>query len=350
MAAGDLGSAEAAVPRWDLLEAEPPRKERLSVRVALNGGHGDVLIGVDAALRRYVLVRIPLGEEDALTERVSRGIGVQTVKMVPQDTGLEESFVEIACLDSQGHRALDLVIGELVEALERASGLTRVRLVQGVLSKWRRFWSGVPSGALSIEQQVGLFGELYFLSRWLCEALGPSRAVSTWRSPAGARNDFELPGLGVEVKTTKRVDAVHIIHGIDQLLEPVGGALLLFGLSVRDEASATESLPRLVSEIRSRLRDDLDALNAFDALLYAAGYDDRLEAGYAKLLFRVRTEGLYRVADDFPRLVPASIVGGLPAGISVVSYELRLDAAAPWMVASSASAAVKLLQDFSGTA
>lgn len=350
MAAGDLGSTEAAVPRWDLLEAEPPTKERLSVRVALSGRHGDVLIGVDAALRRYVLVRIPPGEEDALTERVSRGIGVQTVKMVPQDTGLEESFVEIACLDSQGHRAFDLVIGELVEALERASGLTRVRLVQGVLSKWRRFWSGVPSGALSIEQQVGLFGELYFLSRWLCEALGPTRAVSTWRGPAGARNDFELPGLGVEVKTTKRVDAVHIIHGIDQLLEPVGGALLLFGLSVRDEASATESLPRLVSEIRARLRDDLDALNAFDALLYAAGYDDRLEAEYAKLLFRVRTEGLYRVADDFPRLVPASIVGGLPAGIGAVSYELRLDAAAPWMVASSASAAIKLLRDFSGTA
>jgi hypothetical protein len=86
--------------RWDLLEAEPPTKGRLAVRTALSGRHADVLIGVDAALRRHVLVRIPQGEEDALAERVSRGIGVQTVKMVPKDTGLEESFVEIACLDS----------------------------------------------------------------------------------------------------------------------------------------------------------------------------------------------------------------------------------------------------------
>ncbi len=350
MAASDLGPGDAAVPQWAMLEAAPPTMQRLAVRIALSGRHGDVLIGIDAALRRYVLVRIPPGEEDALTERVSRGIGVQTVKMVPQDTGLEESFVEIACLDPQGHRALDLVIGELVEALERAGGLARVRLVQGVLAKWRRFWSGVPSGALSIEQQVGLFGELYFLSRWLCEALGPSRAVSTWRGPAGARNDFELPGLGVEVKTTKRVDAAHVIHGLDQLLEPVGGTLLLFGLCVRDEASATESLPRLVSEMRGRLKDDLDALNAFDTLLYAARYDDQLEAEYSKLLLRVRAEGLYRVADDFPRLVPSSIVGGIPAGIGAVSYELRLDAAASWMVASSAGAAVKLLRDFAGAA
>lgn len=338
---------EPTVPRWDLLEAEPPTKERLSVRRAFSDRHPDVLIAVDASLRRYVLVRIPRGEEEALTERVSRGIGVQTVTMVPTDTGSEESFVEVACLDPQGHRAFDLVIGELVEALERAAGLTRVRLVQGVLSMWRRFWSGVPSAALSVEQQVGLFGELYFLSRWLCEALGPARAVRTWRGPAGARNDFELPGIGIEAKTTRRVDAVHVIHGLDQLLEPVGGALLLYGLSVRDEASATESLPGLIHELRARFAGDMDTLNAFETLLYAAGYDDRLDAEYAKLLLRVRAEALYRVSGDFPRLVPASIVGGVPAGIAAVNYELRLDAAAAWMVAGSSGAASKLLKDFS---
>jgi hypothetical protein len=348
MATSSLEAAPAKVPRWDLLEAEPPTKERLAVRTALSGRHADVLIGVDAALRRHVLVRIPQGEEDALTERVSRGIGVQTVKMVPKDTGLEECFVEIACLDSQGYGALDLVISDLVDAVERSAGLTRVKLVQGVLSKWRRFWSGVPTNALGIEQQIGLFGELYFLCRWLSSALGPIKALGTWRGPAGSRNDFELAGLAIEAKTTKRVDAVHVIHGLDQLLEPAGGVLLLFALSVRDEASATEGLPRLVSEMRSRLADDADALNLFETLLYSAGYDDRLEAEYAKLMLRVRSEGLYRVSDGFPRLIPASIVGGLPAGVDAVNYEVRLDAAAAWMVASTPSAATKLLQDFSG--
>lgn len=336
-------------PRWDLLEAEPPTKERLAVRIALAGRHPDLLIGVDTALRRHVLVRIPPGEEDALTERVSRGIGVQTVKMLPQDTGVEEAFVEIACLDAQGHAAFDLVIAELVDSVERSAGLTRVKLVQGVLSRWRRFWSGVPNNALGLEQQVGLFGEVYFLSRWLSMALGPSKAVATWRGPGGARNDFELPGLGIEAKTTRRVDAAHVIHGLDQLLEPVGGALLLFGLSVRDEASATESLPRLVAEMRGRLADDADALAAFETLVYMAGYDDRLEAEYAKLLLRVRSEALYRVTEGFPRLVPNSIAGGLPPGVDAVTYELRLDAASGWIVASTPSAAIKLLQDFSAS-
>lgn len=347
MATGDLGRSNTSGPRWDLLEAEPPAKARLSVRIALNGRSADVLIGVDASLRRHVLVRIPAGEEDAVTERISRGIGVQTVKMIPHDTGNEELFVEIACLDAQGHRALDIVIAEMVEAVERAQGLTRVKIVQGVLARWRRFWSGVPSGALGIEQQIGLFGELYFLSRWLCEALGPVRAVSAWRGPTGARNDFEMPGLAIEAKTTMRVDAVHVIHGLEQLMEPAGGALLLFALSVRGEASATESLPKLVEEVRRRLDDDLDALDTFERMLYAAGYDDRLEAEYAKLLLRVRAEALYRVDDDFPRLLPASIAGGVPPGIGAVSYELGLDAAAHSVIAGASSAAIEFLRDFS---
>jgi len=346
VATGNLVAERAKRPRWDLLEAEPPTKERLAVRTALFGRHADVLIAIDAKLRRHVLVRIPLDEEDALTERVSKGIGVQTIKMVPKDTGLEESFVEIACLDAQGHDAFDLVISELVDAVDRAGGLARVKLVQGVLSKWRRFWSGVPTNALGVEQQIGLFGELYFLSRWLCGALGPSKAVGTWRGPAGARNDFELPGLAIEAKTTKRVDATHVIHGLDQLLEPAGGVLLFFALCVRDEASATENLPLLVNEIRNQLTGDADALNLFETLLYTAGYDDRLEVEYAKLMLRVRSEGLYRVSAGFPRLIPASIVGGLPPGVDTVTYELRIDAAAAWLVAGAPGAASKLLQDF----
>ena len=44
--------------------------------------------------------------------------------------------------------------------------------------------------------------------------------------------------------------------------------------------------------------------------------------------------------------VPASIAGGVPAGIGAVNYELTIDSAAPWVVASSAAHAAKLLQDF----
>lgn len=338
-------STSASALRWDLLEDQPPSGERLTVRTAMPGRSDEILIAVDAARGRHVLVTIPPDEPCELAERTSRGIAVQTVEM-NVGGGHAEVFVEIACLESQGHAALDIIVMELVDALEAGASIGRVRLVQNVLAKWRRFWSGVSQGVLSTEQQLGLFGEVWFLSRWLSPSVGVAKAVQMWRGPTGARNDFEAHGLGIEVKTTGRIDAAHVIHGLEQLLEPLGGTLLLFSLSVRDEASGTETLPRVVEEMRGRLADDDNALSQFDTNLYAAGYDDRLASEYAKLVLRIRDEGLYRVIEGFPRLVPSSMASGLPPGVSAVTYELRLDAAAPWMLAKTPAAAITLLADF----
>lgn len=305
----------------------------------------DVLIAVDAAKRRYVLVTIPPGEPSALAERTSKGIAVQTVEM-KVGGNRTETFVEIACLEPQGYAALDTVVGEIVEALEAGASIGRVRLVQNVLAKWRRFWSGVGQGLLSHEQQLGLFGELWFLSRWLSPSVGVAKAVQMWRGPTGARNDFEVRGLAIEVKTTSRVDGSHVIHGLDQLLEPMEGSLFLYSLSVRDEASGTESLPRMVQEVRDRIGDDYALLSQLDAILYAGGYDHRLANEYAKLVLRIRDECLYRVSAGFPRLVPASVTGGLPVGVSALTYELRLEAAAAWALARTQTAAAALLVDF----
>lgn len=331
--------------RWDLLEAQVPTGERLTARLAAPSVRDDVFIAVDEARRRYVLVGIPNGEPHELVERTSRGIAVQTVEM-KVGGGRLASFVEIACLETKGHAALDVVVAELVEALTAGASIGRVRLVQSVLAKWRRFWSGINHGLLSKEQQLGLFGELWFLSRWLSPSIGPRKAVQMWRGPIGARNDFEVSGLGVEVKTSGQLDSVHVIHGLEQLLEPLGGALLLYCLSVSDESSGVESLPDVVKAMRGCLAEDYATLSQFDSMLYASGYEDQHATEYGKLLLRIRSESLFRVTAGFPRLVPESISGGLPQGVGSVTYELRLDAAAPWMLAATPAAASTLLVDF----
>lgn len=331
-------SQAAPLLRWDLLEAQPPSGERLTVRRAIAGRHPDVLIALDAAKRRHVLVELPDGELGELAERTSRGIAVQTVELQPGGE-VTKRFIEVVCLDTQGYAALDTIAVELIEALEAGASIGRVRLVQNVLAKWRRFWSGIAQGVLSKEEQLGLFGELWFLNRWLAPAVGVSTAVTMWRGPAGARNDFEAPGLAIEIKTTGRVDGAHVIHGLDQLLEPPCGKLMLFSLLVRDEASGTENLPAQVAEARGLMADDYALQSQFDALIYAAGYDDRLAAEYAKLVLRIRDTGLYSVTEGFPRLVPASLMGGVPVGVSAVEYQLRLDAAGAWLLAATPAAA-----------
>lgn len=333
--------------RWDLLESQPPSGERLTVRLAAPSRCVDVFIAVDAARRRYVLVRIPDGEIGPIAERSSRGIAVQTVEIKVDQVERNVVFVEIACLEQAGHAALDIVTRELVDALAAGASIGRIRLVQSVLTKWRRFWSGVAQNLLTRERQLGLFGELLFLARWLLPAVGVDRAVAMWRGPVGSRNDFEQHGWGVEVKTSSKLDGTHQIHGLEQLLEPPGVDLFLFSLLVRDEASGIESLPKVIAEVRGHLSRDHVVLSRFEGMLAAAGYDDAFAAEYDKLKLRLRGQGLYQVEGGFPRLMPASIPGGLPPGVTDISYALRLDAAGAWMVGESPTAVEALLKQLS---
>jgi hypothetical protein len=333
------------VPRWDLLDVSQVGGERLAVRLAAPDLRKDVYIAIDSSRRRHVLVAIPPGEPCELAERTSIGIAIQAVEM-NVGGGAFGNFVEIACLDAQGYAALDIVISEIVEALQLGASIGRVRLVQNVLAKWRRFWSGAKQGLLSKEQQLGLFGELWFLCHWLSPSVGIVKAIDMWRGPLGSRNDFEKPGIGIEVKTTSRLDASHIVNGLEQLLEPPEGVLFLFSLVVRDEASGSQSLPNLIEAIQALCVEDYFALSKFESVLYASGYDEQYASEYRSLVFRVRAEELYRVAEGFPRLTPESFSTGVPCGINSVNYELRLDSASSWRLASSPAAAVILLSDF----
>lgn len=333
--------------RWDLLEGSPPVGQCLAARLAAPGTCTDVFIAVDAALLRYVLVRIPDGEPGSISERASRGIAVRTLEMKIDELSEGEVFVEVACLEQNGHAALDIVTGELIGALVAGATIGRVRLVQTVLAKWRRFWSGFDQKLISREAHVGLFGELWFLARWLLPTVPSERVIDMWRGPVGSRHDFERPGLAVEVKTSSRLDGSHEIHGLEQLLQPDGSDLFLFSLLVREEATSLESLPALIKEIRAQVSFDHTAAVQFEGMLAAAGYDEAFEIEYDKLRLRVRGQGLYRVGAGFPRLIPASISGGLPPGVTGVSYDLRLDAAGAWLVSETPRGAAVLLKQLS---
>lgn len=331
--------------RWDLLDLTPVSEERLAVRLADPDIRKDVFIAMDSSRKRYVLVAIPFGEPCELSERISVGIAIRVVEM-KVDNGVKKNFVEVICLDPQGYAALDVVISEISEALNSGASIGCVRVVQNVLEKWRRFWAGAKQDLLTKEQQIGLFGELWFMLHWLMPSIGFSKAIEMWRGPLGARNDFEKLKVGVEVKTSSKESASHMINGIDQLLEPTGGSLFLFSLVVREEGSGKESLPDVVRKIRDFLNEDLIILTKFESLLYGAGYDELYEFEYGKLLLRIRSEELYRVLEGFPRITAESFIEGVPVGVGSVKYELFLGSAIGWRIATNSVSAKPLLIDF----
>lgn len=307
---------------WSKLEASPPGGDALAARLAVPDKTDIVLAAIDSDGRRHILVRLKSVDE-GIEDADSRGLVVVTRDL---RLGNEAPIrhIDITSQDGTGYDALDLIGAEIAM---RASlgGQSPAQSVKNVLAKWRRFWGRIPKNVLSKPAQIGLFAELWFLRNWLFKQVDVEEAVRRWRGPFSARHDFEWLGRSVEAKGTVSVQrVVHRIHGIEQLCPPENGELLFFSLQLREEAGAIETLPSLVDSCRQAISISDDAAARFESALAAAGYSDVHRQEYKGLRLRKVREGLYKVADSFPRLTPQQIEPSLSSGIEDVQYDINL--------------------------
>ncbi len=191
------------------------------------------------------------------------------------------------------------------------------------ITHWRALLERQPHG---LGEQVlrGLIGELLVLRSWLVPEMGAADAVTSWRGPLGAPQDFSLPdGTRLEVKTiSSNADQVRI-HGLGQL-DGVGDPLKL--VVVRAEPAAPESpsaltAPGLVEQLRRRFEDAPEILFAFDLALAAACWHEH--PSHDAVVLRVLAVDVYDVMADFPRLLQSTV----PTGVMAVDYVIQLQGA-----------------------
>ena len=306
---------------WSRL-GDIPHGESLVARLAAPDQTDRLAAALDAEGRRHLLIALR-PEEQSHDDRESRGVSVATRELLVSGQP-PQRYIDIVCADASGHDVFDIVGGEIADRLGSRRE-TPADVIARVLAKWRRFWGQLPRQILSREAQLGLFAELWFLHMWLTPLAGVREAAARWRGPFGARHDFEWQGRSVEVKaTTSTRGAIHWINGVEQLAEPENGDLLLFSIRLREERGATNTLPGLVALCRAAAEADAEAIAKLESALALAGYSPAHEEDYSNLHLRVAAEGLYRVAENFPRLTPASFAPSLPAGIERVEYEISL--------------------------
>jgi hypothetical protein len=328
---------------WERLALLKPIGDNLVARLALPHTGNRLQCAIDSDNRRHLIIPLKPSEEE-FHDSQSRGLSVVTRELITQGQDSSSRYLDIECQDIVGNAALDLIGGELASALSAEDKPPR-EIVKSILARWRRFWSELPKNILSPEELIGLFGELWFLSFWLIPNAGLARSVQRWRGPFGARHDFEWPGKSIEVKaSTSTRGRIHRINGIEQLMSPESGELLVFSLQVREEAGAANTLPTLISITRSLLEPDLEALNDFDMILVRTGYSPIHDEQYARVRLRIADEGLFAVTNNFPRIIPNLFEEGVPPGVETITYEINLNSFDHLKIASTPEQATVFFQ------
>jgi hypothetical protein len=317
---------------WQSLGVNSVADDALHVKRVARVSGVEAVAGVDAMGWRHILVRLAEGQHEPAEQR-TRGLTVRVRDL--SEPGAEHGrYIDITCHEVAGYAALDLIGNDIVEALSKSDS-DPSEVVTRVVNKWRRFWGQIPQSLLSVQEQIGLFAELWFLFMWLGTRIPLADAVSRWRGPLGARHDFESPGVSVEVKASSSTRGpIHRIHGVTQLEPPEAGHLWLFSLQVRNEDGANNSLPAIVRYGQQLVGSDADIAASLEDLLSKAGYSASHDGEYEKLRLRVVAEGLYQVAESFPRIVRSSFDGGVPGGVEGIEYDVNLGAYGHLLVAT----------------
>ena len=216
-----------------------------------------------------------------------------------------------------------------------------IRRMHRRLFRWQAFLKRHRPDGLSQEDRVGLFGELEIIRVLFLRILDPLQAVQGWRGCKKANQDFQFPGLALEVKTTRAVtpDRIHISN-VQQLDEEGIDSMFLSLVCVDQNETTGTSLSAIVAAVRKLLPDP--ALSLFNEGLMEVGYLDVHQSLYERDLYQVKEIINMAVGEGFPRMRRNQV----PDGVKGVKYQISFDACRSFLTEQAVVlAAVQNLKD-----
>ena len=303
---------------WTVLESEPHRQPGVYERRVFAHSGFTVFAGlVRPSMNLRFSVIVPSSITTDGLERETKGFGVHRQYM----TQSRETSISLE-LRHAAFRELFEVVAEDVagSVLATADESAAIAAMRDRLNHWERFMRTSGLGGLCREDQIGLFGELLFLKTMLKDGVITGMAVTAWKGPGGANQDYQAGTRALEVKATTGNSASSVkVSNELQLDDTDCERLFLLVVWLREQDGAGQTLPELVGEIEEMLEDT--ALQEFADRLVQAGYHDVHRPLYEGSGYTERSRHYYVVEGAFPRLRHAD----LRPGVSRVEY--RIDVA-----------------------
>ncbi len=188
---------------------------------------------------------------------------------------------------------------------------TSEAIIWSKILTWVEDWQTLLSRrvALTLEKQLGLWGELWVMSKTAV----PDALFAAWRGPDREPSDFFYNGKGLEVKVSQRAHVHHISQGQVDAPRGVHGAFVL-SIWVGQEPISGVSLGELVSTLLRRVSNPA----AFLRVLASVGYSP-LDRDQYTTRFLLLEPPKWFPAEDVPR------VRQMDEGISQLRYVVTLD-------------------------
>lgn len=251
------------------------------------------------------------------------------IQRQPDDKNRNMQFLVVMLLSNQHKDVFSTLCEDLI--LKVADVREENSLVQELitrLEKWHLLFEKLGRQGLSDEAQRGLYGELFFLRKFLNKSADAEYCINSWRGAEKAVQDFQYSDWAVETKTTSGKNQQKLqIASERQLDTSLVPNIFLIHISLEVRENHGETLNDIVAEISEILSSSPAALSAFKLKLLEAGYFSHHHDEYEEKGYSIRQESIYRITDDFPKITENMI----PAGVGDVRYSLIVSANESWV-------------------
>jgi len=223
--------------------------------------------------------------------------------IIPDEITYGSSWLALYCTDKNIEDAFIILCLAVYYVLERNQTNSQSEMCDAVINQiilLQRLMKKNKGLLLSSEEERGLFGELLVVQKLMRLKIANSTIIDSWKGPLKGIHDFDLGVFDIEVKTTKDKSLLTFnIQSLEQL-DIIHNSLYFQLFQLTEGSDSDLSLTDLVEEIRSKIENKI-ILEKFDSLLLEVGFSVLTEHFYTRT-FHIKTDLLYKVDDDFPRL------------------------------------------------
>lgn len=222
-------------------------------------------------------------------------------------------LLNLVLVDNQFKDVFDTLAADLVGAILNESDCKVVlKNYTNRLIKWQSLFERFNQQGLSAEAQRGLYGELFFMRKFLNANSDFANILISWVGPEKQVRDFQYGRWGVEVKTTSGNNHQKINISSERQLDTTNlDHLYLYHISLDGMQQSGETLNELVDTISELLSINLVAYNQFRNKLTYAGYFEMHRNFYTDIGYFVRQDIYYIVNGLFPRIEESDIRQGV---------------------------------------
>jgi len=279
----------------------------------------DVFLGVKhPEAHRLLILKVPfnIGKEFNFKFEF-RGLKFEKI-YDPDDSKF--LLLNLVLVEKHFKDVFDTLVADIVTGLLNENDIRVIlRNYSNRLIKWQSLFERFSQEGLIPEQQRGLFGELYFLRKYLQAYTNHLDILNTWIGTERQVRDFQSGTWAVEVKTTYGSNHQKVNISSERQLDITNlNDLFLYHISLEQMQNSGETLNDIVDSMLGILEGDTMALNKFKSKIYEVGYFDLQRSLYDGKGYFIREDVFYKVENDFPRIQENDI----RAGVGDVKYSI----------------------------